>query len=256
MARKYTISEIKSLFTNLAQTSHYQVIFGGLPGELLEYLSIRGITSFFVSEDVGLLCNSAQLPTSSFSTKIADGNYTGIQETFATSRIYNDISLTFYVDSDYRSLVFLESWMEYISSGSHNNKSGNLSSISQSQGGYFMRMQYPESYKSDMTRVIKFDRNYGREIEYQFFGLFPFSISSIPITYGASEILNVSVSFKYDRYICGKALSLNSYSGDDNNKNATNPNNPVYNRTGQSLGNEPGVTGTISQPGNVNPIII
>ena len=239
MARKFRISQIKSLFTDLAQTSHYQIIFGGLSGDLLQYLLVRGVTPFFVAENAGLLCNSVTLPTSAFATKIADGNYTGIQESFATSRIYNDATMTFYVDSNYKCLIFLETWMEYISSGSHNNKSGNLPSIRQNVDGYFIRMQYPEFYKSDMTRIIKFDRNYGKEIEYQFIGLFPTSMSSIPVSYGASEILNVTVTFKYDRYISGKSLSLNYFTGNYTNNQ---PNGPILTpRTGQALGIPAGV---------------
>lgn len=257
MARKFKISEIKPIITNLAQTSHYQVIFGGLPTELLRYLSVRNVQYSFISQNAGLLCYSASLPTSSFATKQVDGNYTGMHENFATTRLYNDITLEFYVDADYRSLIFLESWMEYISSGSHNNISGNLPSIKQNVDGYFVRMQYPDTYKSNMTKIVKFDRDYSyfREIEYTFVGLFPYSISPIPVTYGASDVLKVSAIFKYDRYIAGRALSLNYSTGNANNNQPNNPNNPVYNRTGQSL-IEPGVRGTINQPGNVNPIIV
>lgn len=261
MARKFSVSSIKPLVTNLAQTSHYQVIFGGLPGELLQYLSVRGVSSSFIAEDAGLLCYGASLPTSSFGIKTVDGNYTGIQENFAAYRIYDDITLDFYVDSNYQSLVFLETWMEFISSGSHNSIDGVSPPIKQNTDGYFVRMQYPDFYKSDMTRIIKFDRNYGREIQYQFIGLFPYNIASIPVTYGASEILKVSASFKYDRYIAGEALSLNYFVGNVNNIQNNKVNNsprptspPLIPRSPGALGT-PGV-GLISQndripvPGN------
>lgn len=235
MAKKFSISQIKPLITNLAQTSHYQVIFGGLPNELLQYLSIRGVTSSFISESAGLLCSSASLPTSSLATKTIDGNYTGIQEKFATAKIYDDITLEFYVDSDYKSLIFLETWIDFISSGSHNNGTTTFSSVNppvrQTEEGYFIRMQYPDLYKSSETRIIKFDRNYGREMEYKFVGLFPYAISQIPVSYGASDILKVSASFKYDRYIVGKTLSINYFQGDatkiqKNQTTTTRPTSP------------------------------
>jgi hypothetical protein len=69
--RPRKISEFKPLFSRLAQTSHYQVIFGGLSGPLRSYLLRRGVDSRFINESVGLLCNSASLPGSSFS--ISDG---------------------------------------------------------------------------------------------------------------------------------------------------------------------------------------
>lgn len=227
MAKKFKISDIKPIVTNLAQTSHYQVIFGGLPGELLQYLSVRDVNSSFISEDVGLLCYSASLPTSSLGIKMVDGNYTGIRENFATGRIYSDITLEFYVDSNYRTMKFLESWMEFISSGSHNNINSVTPAVRQDRDGYFIRMQYPDYYKSNSTRIIKFDRNYKQEIEYRFYGLFPFDMSPPTITYAQSEILKVSASFKYDRYVAGRALSIDYYSGSANNVNSNVTNNPI-----------------------------
>ena len=78
MSRARKISDIKPLFTNLAQTSHYQLIFGGLPTELQNYLLKRGVSPFFVAESAGLLCYNASLPTSNLATKTVDGNFTGV----------------------------------------------------------------------------------------------------------------------------------------------------------------------------------
>lgn len=244
MARKFKISEIKPLITNLAQSSHYQVIFGGLPNELLQYLSLRGVTSSFIAENAGLLCYSASLPTSSLATKMVDGNYTGIQENFATSRLFDDISLEFYVDNNYRSLIFLETWVEFITSGSHNSINGVSPSVRQNVDGYFIRMQYPDYYKSDATRIIKFDRDYKREIEYQFIGLFPYAISPIPVSYGASEILKVTASFKYDRYIAGRALSVNYFTGNANNIQSNQVNNSPRPTSPPLVPRSPGALGT------------
>lgn len=203
------ISDIKPLITNLAQTSHYEVIFGGLSGALRQHLSVRGIDANFIGESVGLLCNSAVLPGSSFGTADIAGNFTGVVEKMAHTRLFTQIDLEFYVDSSYKTLKFLEHWMEFISFGS---------GVSPAQDGYFFRMRYPREYKTDMTRIIKFDRDYSKQIEYTFYGLFPIAMNSVPVTYEASNILKVSASFNFDRYICGKATSYSVYSGTDNNK--------------------------------------
>ena len=203
------ISDIKPLITNLAQTSHYEVIFGGLSGALRQHLSVRGIDANFIGESVGLLCNSAVLPGSSFGTADIAGNFTGVVEKMAHTRLFTQIDLEFYVDSSYKTLKFLEHWMEFISFGS---------GVSPAQNGYFFRMRYPREYKTDMTRIIKFDRDYTNQIEYTFYGLFPIAMNSVPVTYEASNILKVSASFNFDRYICGKATSYSVYSGTDNNK--------------------------------------
>jgi len=226
--RPKTISSFKPLFTNLAQTSHYQVIFGGLSGQLRSYLLQRGIDSRFVGESVGLLCNSASLPGSSFATADIVGNYTGVAEKMAHTRTFIQMDLEFYVDRDYKTLKFLEHWMEFISSGSREQPY---------KEGYHFRMRYPEDYKCNSTRIIKFDRDYKKYIEYTFYGLFPLTLNNTAVSYESSGILKASASFNYERYVCGRVLSLDVARRDDNNKiselstsflNETSENRPRY----------------------------
>jgi hypothetical protein len=143
----------------------------------------------------------------------------GVQEKFAHSRIYSEITLDFYVDSDYQMLNFLECWMEFIASGSFNNQglAGENAPINQNINNYFVRMQYPQYYKANQVRIVKFDRDYRREIEYNFRGLFPLNISSIPVSYMASDTLKVSVSFQYDRYIAGRTNTFDQFVARDSN---------------------------------------
>jgi hypothetical protein len=217
--RPRKISDIRPLFTNLAQTSHYEVKFGGLPDQLQKYLGQRGITRRFIAEDAGLLCNNAVLPTTQLATVNVDGNYMGITETFAHRRQYQDISLEFYVDKNYNALKFLEHWMEFIASGSSNPIDGNNAPINTNiDEGYFIRMQYPEYYKSNRTSIVKFDRDYQKEIEYTFIGLYPYSISSIPVAYSQSDVMKIQATFKMDRYVIGKSYSVNIARIEDNNK--------------------------------------
>ena len=179
MPAPFRISDIKPVITNLAQTSHYQVIFGGLPAQLLSYLNVRGVDQRFVGETVGLLCESASIPGSSLATADISGNFTGVSEKFAHTRLFTQIDLDFYVDKSYRTLKFLEHWIEFIASGSNQNPS---------QDGYFFRMQYPAYYKTDQTKIIKFDRDYNSQIEYTFYGLFPLSLNFTPVI-GAENFL-------------------------------------------------------------------
>ncbi len=141
--------------------------------------------------------------------------------------------------------------MEFIASGSNENPS---------VVGYYFRMRYPKDYKSNMTKIIKFDRDYNTEIEYNFFGLFPLSLSSIPVQYSGSDVLKVNATFNYERYVCGRTLSLDFIQKSDNNKlsnsdtGESNTQRVVY-RPGSTLG-ESGVRGVILTPGNVNPRIV
>lgn len=219
--RPRKISDIKPLFTNLAQTSHYEVRFSGLPIQLTRYLLDKGISQRFVAEDVGLLCFSASLPTSNLATANITGSYTGITENFAHTRQYQQISLEFYVDNNYKSLIFLESWMEFVASGSYNPQGlpNEQPRIDQNQLNYFSRMQYPDFYKSNGTKIIKFERDYNREIEYNFIGLYPTSISSPSISYSQSDTLKVNATFNYDRYVAGRWTSISTQIGNNNNQN-------------------------------------
>ena len=225
--RPRRISDIRSVITNLAQTSHYEVKFGGIPPELRTYLLSRGISSRFIAEDAGLLCNSAVLPTTQLATVDIAGNYMGITETFAHRRQYQDITLEFYVDHNYKTLKFLEHWMEFVASGATNPINGNNLPINRNvDEGYFIRMQYPKYYKSNRTRIIKFDRDYKKEIEYTFIGLYPYAISSIPVAYASSEIMKVSATFKMDRYVIGKSYSIDVLEQRDNEKEPSQPTPP------------------------------
>lgn len=218
------ISDFKPLFTNLAQSSHFQVIFGGLPQPLLEYLYKRGVDARFISSDLGLLCFSAALPTASLGTANISGNYMGIQEKIAHTRIYSDITLEFYVDKEYKVVKFLEHWMEFIASGSHNPVGAKplAGNLDLGKKNYFIRMQYPDYYKAESAKIIKFDRDYQREIEYNFIGMFPSNMSSIAVNYNASQILTASATFSIDRYIAGKKFTLDFDRRRNNNLNPIN----------------------------------
>ena len=224
MPTRKKISEFKPLITNLAQTSHYQVIFGGLNDDLSTYLDERGVDTRFITNSAGLLCSSASIPGSSLATADINGNFMGVQEKMAHTRIFTQMQLEFYVDSDYRMIKFLEHWMEFIASGSE-------SSLSPDSNAYYYRMQYPSAYKSNSTKIIKFDRDYKRELEYNFIGLFPINMSSVPISYDASDILKVSVAFNYERYIPGKITSKSKSGGTSNNVGSTLTPKPTSQRS-------------------------
>lgn len=257
MVRPSRISQIKSTVTNLAQTSHFRVNFGGLSGPLRTHLLSRNIGPIFTGDSLSLLCCGASLPASSFATADIVGNYMGVTEKMAHTRQFTQIDLEFYVDRDYKVIKFLEHWIEFISSGSYQNPVSD---------GYFFRMQYPSLYKTSQTTITKFERDYAKTLQYTFMGLFPLAMNPIPVSYNSSEVLKASATFNFDRYVCGQTSSLSFLLGVANNLTSfinnpfpsntfKNSGDPVIYRTGQSLGNQSGVTPVKYTPGNVNPII-
>ena len=162
----------------------------------------------FITENSGLLCSAASIPGSALATSDIFGNFTGVQEKFAHTRVFSEMSLEFYVDKNYKMIKFFEHWMDYISSGSEKRR---ITSFSKASPGYFYRMRYPKGdsgYKCDKTKIVKFNVDYRKEIEYTFIGMFPINLASTPVQYGNSDVLRVNCTFNYERYIAGESTNL------------------------------------------------
>jgi hypothetical protein len=188
---------------------------------LVEYLRKRGVDPRFISESAGLLVRNASIPTTAFATAEAY-DYLGITEKVAHNRQFTQTQMEVYVDSEYKTLKFFEHWMEFIASGAHNQSlttpAEQKPEIPITRKNYITRFQYPDYYKSNATRIIKFERDYKRQLEYNFVGLFPMSMNEISVSYQDSQIMTVGVSFMYDRYIAGQNSSLSESLDRSNNK--------------------------------------
>ena len=195
------ISDILPRMQNVAQTSQFLVKFA-LPystrSGLRSYLRRKGVNDRFIVEDAGLLCSDAVLPGSALASVDTRGDYQGVIERFAHRRNFTQISLDFYVDNEYKSMKFLEHWMEFIT--------GAISDPADDT--YFYQLHYPSEYKSNDTRIVKFERNYKQFLEYRFIGLFPLALNSTRVSYQGSQVLKASCSFSFDRYVCGESTSL------------------------------------------------
>ena len=199
-------------FTKLSLTNQYQVYISGINAALRGYLRSKyGVRNYWINENVGLMCNEANLPTSSFAVAEVKDNYHGINQQYAHTRLYTDTDFTFYVDKKYNMIKFFEGWMDYVS-GDNNNQ------IPEEDNRYFRRFNYPlgkDGYKSDNMTITKFERDPAWKrytlLTYKFWNIFPKSMTSMPVTYGPADLLKVTVTFAYDRYIVKK-----SYRNSDN----------------------------------------
>ena len=191
------MQDVKEKLGKLSITNQYQVNFSILKKTITDYLESIGIDNAkeFLSRDAGLLCSDASLPASAFATAEVKDNFIGIPQEFAHTRLYTDIDFTFYVDEDYTMLRVFEGWMDYISSGA------DADGIGLGQRGFYRRFKYPNDYKCDTMSITKFEKNLGRTLLYEFVNAFPKSITSLPVTYGTADLLKVTVSFNYDRYV-------------------------------------------------------
>ena len=195
--KPFNLSVAKNIIGPLAQTNHFLVTFSSLTpaveSYLADYTGIKNIKSF-LSRNVGILCNEAVIPTSTLATAEVKDNFMGVPQQFAHTRFYTDFSYSFYCDEDYTLLRIFEGWMEYITSGANDD-------VEQNHRAYYRRMRYPDSYKCNTMYINKFEKNYKRTLRYKFVNAFPRAIDPVPVSYGAADIMKVTVNFNYDRYI-------------------------------------------------------
>ena len=109
-------------------------------------------------------------------------------------------------------MKFFEHYIEFVAGGSRED---------QSKEDYFHQMEYPADYKMYQTKLIKFDRDYENELQYNFYGMYPYQISNTPIRYETSQVLKMNVNFHIDRYSSGKYSSYDKYRGRHNNRDET-----------------------------------
>jgi len=202
LVQKITMTDAKLKFGNLSLNNQYQVHFAGFNTSIINYLRNNlGILNAddFISRQMGILCFDASLPASALATAEVKDNFMGVPQEFAHSRLYTDIDFTFYIDKDYTLLTIFEGWMDYITSGAETE-------VDDLQKPYYRRLKYPDTYKVSSMYISKFEKNADRGITYQFINAFPKSITPIPVTYGSADLLKVSVSFNYDRYIVNRKV--------------------------------------------------
>jgi len=197
--RPSRISDIMPKLQNVAQTSNYFVKFSLPPTGLRSHLRRKGINDRFIAEDVGLLCYDASLPGSALASQNITGDFQGVVERFAHTRNFTQINFEFYVDNEYKSLKFIEHWMEFITGGNQVDPGGDT---------YYFQLNYPYEYKSNDTRIVKFEKNHFQFLEYRFIGLFPLSLNSTKVQYGNTQVLKATAQFSYDRYVAGESSSL------------------------------------------------
>ena len=183
--------EIPQLSTNMVDNNN-----SNLANHIIRYGRLSD--DQFVSRKLGLLCSDASLPTSSYATAEVKDNFVGVTQEFAHTRLYADTDFTFYVDKNYDSIKFFEAWMDYISGAGVDQKTDK---------GYFRRMAYPDYYKVSEMKITKFERDIKTILEYKFINAFPKSMTAIPVAYGAADLLKVTVSFNYDRYIMNSSVN-------------------------------------------------
>ncbi len=218
------VDTIKATLLRPATTSHFDVSIG-LPRSSLGSQLTRVLGGTVQQDRLNIMCSQAVLPGSQLATTEILNDYTGATERHAYRRIYDEtIDLTFYVDAgNYLPIIFFETWMNGIVNEDQDD------AVS---GNYNYRVKYPDDYVAEGLKVVKFEKSYhsqgnnvqsmaraaaggvlgsfggslsrqgsGSSLEYTFVRSWPRSITSMPVTYEASQLLKCSVQMTYLRYV-------------------------------------------------------
>ena len=236
--QKLSVSKIKSRLLNTAQSSLYRLTIP-VPQAVRNRVSLNSLDY----DNINLLCCEAALPGSSLTTHEATNDYAGVTEKMAYRRMYDEtISLTFYVDRDYKVLKLFETWMDYITG---------IDDTSTYEAPYVSyRMSYPVTYKNNIF-ITKFEsdqfmREYSNSrkasarvprtmLEYTFVNAFPLSLTSMPVSYEGAQVLKCNVSFNFIRYVQKRRALVKQGSGD-----ITVTRDMIVNNTPMGVGNDIG----------------
>ena len=105
--------------SNLYQFS----IDAGSQGGMRQYLADNNFTGTDTGDDIvnlNLLCNEIQLPGVTYSSHDLTQPKKGITQKMATSKVFNELDVSFYCDAESMPLVFFRSWQDYIMGGLEN----------------------------------------------------------------------------------------------------------------------------------------
>ena len=195
---------------NPALTSHYHINIGVPFNDVgfSEFLSGTGASYYPNQGKLNLMCSEAQLPGSQLATTELLNDFPGVSERHVYRRQFDDrIDLNFYCDAEqYLPIRFFEAWMNYIT----NTDNGDIM-----KENYSYRMKFPNTYKGPLE-VTKFEKNMQSEnkvkpLTYKFVNCFPLAISSMPVTYDASDLLKCNVSFAYSRYYIDETTRVSEF---------------------------------------------
>jgi hypothetical protein len=167
---------------------------------------------------IPMFCKDAQLPNVSANMGQLQGRYLGEgQVNFPMNKTYSDISLTWYCDANMAPLKFLTSWFDFIFPEYTNNTIDlgvqTISEIGDEQSfgsasprpiNRSVKLRYPVEYQCTL-KIAKTEqgpspKNRRTSMVYVLENAFPSSVDAVPLSYGASQVTEVSATFSYSRH--------------------------------------------------------
>ena len=191
-----------------------------ITGSLRNYLDEFALGNLYTTDPsnlgglVKLMCDEAQLPNTQAATGQLQGRYLGEnQVSYPYARFFTDFSLSWMCDVNMSPLKFVTAWHNFIfdggarENGPIKNNTGSLMGIKGENPRLFnraVRLKYPNKYAATV-RITKTDQgpqapNQRAGISYIMEECYPYSIDSVPLSYGTSQLTRVSANFYYAKH--------------------------------------------------------
>jgi len=211
---KRSVDSIKSQLLNPALTSHFYCRFYA-PTEVRDWMAESASLGYgspgydSMTQIISIACMDASLPGSSLMTHEQSNDFHGITQRIAYRRDYGSgVDFTFIVDAQHYLIAFFENWMRYIVNekvegqrGKDRESVDDYPYINDARKSY-SRVHYYDNYSTGELVIQKFERDYQESggIQYNFLRAYPISISAMPVSYEASQLLKCTVTFTYTRH--------------------------------------------------------
>jgi len=187
---------VNTMKGGMAMSSEFEVSFI-FPNDDLKSVvqgALSGVHTLASDDIITMFCNEAQLPNVSSLTGQTNGVYMGEgQVNYSYGKLFTDVSLGWYCDKNMMPLKFLQEWHNYQFYYGSGNKTpireNRLFNTSLTRQDLVSRVRYPDEYQ-DRT-VMK----------YTLLDAFPHSIDATPLSYGSSQLVNVSANFYYSKFL-------------------------------------------------------
>lgn len=186
----------------MSMSNMYEARFEGFSPELTKSLDLAGFknlnTTAGAYSALTAFCEEASLPGMQAMTGQTTGVYMGEGAVnYAHTKSFTDITLGWTCDANLLPLKFVNKWMGFIF--------GDENTTTKTNGRLKInRVAYPETYQCRLI-IKKAERGEKDSLSgvggiYTLHDVFPYSIQSTPLSYGASTLLKVSASFYYRRW--------------------------------------------------------
>ena len=206
------ITRLKSIFESdkgASYSNEYEVSFGPFSEKVQTNLTRMGFSSNISgsTQNMLFLCDEAQLPGTFAATQEIDGIYTGRMIQYPHGRLYNDLRLSFIQTNECNPQKFFEAWFNAIFPEKGLNTGTELAfndTKRKTRSNVVTLNYYDDIVCEEMTIKKTFKNNVsyngGESCGYDIINVYPYSIESVPLAYGASTLNKLRVSFRYEKH--------------------------------------------------------